>query len=114
MPRKNRNVGRPNSASRRLAEKGQRPFEPSITEQQRRRPVEAIVIPDGKCMRNHRKPKARFATEEKARRALKQAQEDRRRIGSGHVERRFYYCDNCDGYHLTSTEAPHIRGGDEK
>lgn len=62
--------------------------------------LEDIVLPDGRCGR-----KARFATKDKADAALRQAQHERARRGSTHVEKRYYRCDRCDGYHLTSREA---------
>lgn len=70
--------------------------------------AESLIIPDGSCLRNARKPKAKFNTREKAAAALKQAQRMRTRQGSGHVEKRFYLCEpnegGCGGYHLTSRE----------
>jgi hypothetical protein len=68
-----------------------------------------LVIPDGSCLRNPRRPKAKFNTREKAAAALRQAQQQRARLGSGHVERRFYLCEEseggCGAYHLTSRES---------
>lgn len=66
-----------------------------------------LVLPDGQCMFQARKrPKARFATEESAAKALAQAQAQRARSGSAHVEKRFYPCPEggCGGFHLTSRE----------
>lgn len=111
MGRKNRNVRRSTSASRRMAERGDRPSRSSHGDHAiPRTPVEQMVMPDGICRRNSRKPKARFNTPEKAQKALEQAQRERSRTGSGHVEKRFYKCSACDGYHLTSLEAFEERG----
>lgn len=69
--------------------------------------VEEMVLPDGQCtFMTPRKPKARFATEEKAAKALRQAQRLRAAQGSVHVEKRFYACPEggCGGFHLTSRE----------
>lgn len=69
--------------------------------------AEELVIPDGSCLRNPARPKARFATEAKARLALDQAQRQRARMGSGHMEKRYYACPEdrgCGGFHLTSRE----------
>lgn len=69
------------------------------------------MIPDGTCHFIRRSPKAMFATKEKAEKALRQAQLNRQRIGSGRMEKRFYKCPEggCGGYHLTSREE--YRGG---
>lgn len=68
-----------------------------------------LIIPDGTCLRNPRRPKARFDSREKAAAALKQAQTMRKRAGSGHMEQRFYLCKTedggCGGHHLTSRES---------
>lgn len=69
--------------------------------------VEDIVLPDGQCrFQTPRRPKARFATKAKGEAALKQAQQQRSRIGSTHVEKRVYECPEggCGGWHLTSRE----------
>ena len=70
-----------------------------------RPPVERSIIPDGRCP--GRRPKARFATQEKAEAALRQAQQNRTRIGSPWVEKRVYPCPlpECGGWHLSSREA---------
>lgn len=67
--------------------------------------IEDLIIPDGVCNFQGRK-KARFATEERAATALRQAQHNRARRGSGHVEKRYYPCPEggCGGFHLTSRE----------
>lgn len=68
-----------------------------------------LIIPDGQCHRNQRRPKAMFATESKAAAALKQAQQMRARMGASTVEKRYYACleteGGCGGYHLTSRES---------
>ncbi len=63
-------------------------------------------MPDGQCSFQG-KPKARFATKEKAAAALKQAQQQRARVGSTHVEKRYFACPEggCGGFHLTSRES---------
>lgn len=69
--------------------------------------VEDLVLPDGQCsFQSPRFPKARFATEAKAAKALAQAQATRARRGSTHVEKRYYACPEggCGGYHLTSRD----------
>ena len=62
-------------------------------------PVEKLVLPTGTCPTK----KHRF-TKEDAPLALKQAQQRRAATRSGRVEKRFYFCDRCSGYHLTSRE----------
>lgn len=68
-----------------------------------------LVMPDGRCMRNPRRPKDIFYSVEKAQKALEQAQRARIRMGSGHMEKRFYLCKEseggCGGHHLTSRES---------
>lgn len=77
--------------------------------------VSQLVMPDGRCTRNPRRPKDIFLTEEKARRALVQAQQTRARMGSGHMEKRYYRCEasegGCGGHHLTSRDEydPNLR-----
>lgn len=69
--------------------------------------LDELVLPDGQCrFQSPRKPKARFATKEKAAKALEQARKTRARTGSGRVEKRYYPCPEggCGGYHLTSRE----------
>lgn len=68
--------------------------------------LEDMVMPDGQC-ESFGRPKARFGTEAKAAKALKQAQQQRERTGSAHVEKRYYACPEggCGGFHLTSREA---------
>lgn len=70
--------------------------------------ADELIIPDGHCTRNPMRTKARFDTEDKAAAALRQAQQMRKRSGSGHMERRYYLCEEseggCGGYHLTSRE----------
>lgn len=67
-----------------------------------------LVMPDGRCMRNPRRPKDIFMSEENAERALRQAQQTRLRMGATHMEKRYYLCKTseggCGGHHLTSRE----------
>lgn len=74
--------------------------------------VEKMVTPDGRCFFRNRFGKDIFLTKEKAERALRQVQAQRRRSGTGHVERRYYKCPEggCGGYHLTSRESYEERG----
>ena len=106
MGRKNNNVRRKNTKGRMdRRERGQVPLRP--VKQQPRVQIEDLVLPDGQCrFQTKRRPKARFATEEKAQKALVQAQQQRARVGSAHVEKRFYPCPEggCGGYHLTSRD----------
>ena len=71
--------------------------------------ADALIIPDGSCLWNPAKPKAKFDTKEKAAAALRQAQVTRTRMGTGHVEKRYYKCladeGGCGGCHLTSRES---------
>lgn len=104
MARKNSKVRRANDKgrlARRQRGETNRPTVPAP-----RVPIEDMVLPDGQCSFQGR-PKARFATKEKAAAALKQAQRMRARTGSGHVEKRYYACPEggCGGFHLTSREA---------
>lgn len=107
MGRKNNAVRRKNVKGRLdRRDRGLPPLKPMP--QQPRVNVEDLVLPDGQCrFQTKRKPKARFATKEKAEKALVQAQHQRARVGSTHVEKRFYKCPEggCGGYHLTSREA---------
>lgn len=104
MSRKNGNVRRSNDRGR-LARRNAE-LAPKVKEQPRIR-IEDLVLPDGQCKHFTKRPKARFATKHKADKALAQAQQQRARIGSGHVEKRVYQCPKggCDGWHLTSREA---------
>ena len=61
-------------------------------------PVEAMVVPAGKCGR-----KLRF-TRAEAEKALKQAQQSRANRGLAPQERRVYECPRCGDWHLTSRE----------
>lgn len=108
MGRKNNKVRRSNDRGRlQRRQRGESPFR----EQKHQIPrvqIEDLVLPDGQCrFQSGRRPKARFATKEKAQKALEQAQRQRERSGSHHVEKRFYPCPEggCGGYHLTSREA---------
>jgi len=106
VARKNNNVRRSNDKGRNSRrERGESPM-PKVKVQPRIQ-IEDLVLPDGQCrFQTPRRPKARFATREKADIALKQAQQQRARIGSGHVEKRVYECPEggCGGFHLTSRE----------
>jgi hypothetical protein len=53
---------------------------------------------DGQCLTG----KLRFGTDTAAERALRNAQSARARMGSPKVERRYYPCGFCHGFHLTS------------
>lgn len=109
-------MGRSNKAARtrnakgRLnrREKGGVRMGPPINHSIERVSAEDLIVPDGSCLRNSRKPKAKFNTEAKAKAALIQAQKMRSRMGSGHVEKRYYLCPadegGCGAYHLTSRE----------
>jgi len=61
-------------------------------------PLEKMVLPVGRCGR-----KVRFATEQQAAAALKQAQQNRAHKGQSRAEKRFYFHQTCQGYHLTAT-----------
>lgn len=109
MGRKNSRVRQQNAKGRLpRRERGQSGLPKQVTDiAVPRVKVEDLIMPDGQCtFQSPRKPKARFDTEDKARRALKQAQQQRRRTGSTRVEKRYYPCPEggCGGYHLTSRE----------
>ena len=110
MGRKNSKVRRANDRGR-LARraKGERPVKPVAAPRLR---VEDMVLPAGKCYFRSRRGKVIFTTEAMARKALEQAQVQRARMGSGHVEKRFYRCPEggCGGYHLTSRDEYEERG----
>lgn len=110
MPRKNKNV-------RRSKDRGRRALQAARERGIQTRPdsqvnVEKMVLPEGKCFFQSRRGKAIFRTKEKAARALRQAQAQRRFSGTGHVEKRYYRCPEggCGGYHLTSREEYEERG----
>lgn len=100
MGRKNRNASRVRLARRVKGES--RPPKIVVARVQ----VEDLVLPDGQCRFQGKRPKARFATAAKAKKALEQAKRQRAATGSGHVEKRYYACPEggCGGYHLTSRE----------
>lgn len=100
MGRRNKNVG---SRKTRREYRGSGVRNPDLNIP--RLPVERSVIPDGRC--TGRRPKARFATKEKAQAALRQAQLNRSRIGSPWVEKRVYECPlpDCGGWHLSSRDS---------
>lgn len=104
MGRSNKSARRRNTRLDRRA-KGERRLPPREISRYRVKPEE-MVVPDGQCRAWGRRPKARFATEAKARIALDQAQKQRARMGSAHVEKRYYPCPEggCGGWHLTSRE----------
>lgn len=93
MGRKNSAVRKKNNSTRRLKARDAPPP----------RPIEVVVLPQGRCPGTG---KPRFASKSDAAKALRFAQQDRARAGSGHVEKRWYECDinGCDGFHLTSRE----------
>lgn len=108
-------MGRSNNAARQRNSKGRlnrrQKGEPRTDLRVRSVPrveAEDLVVPDGLCYRNSRKPKAKFNTESKAGKALRQAQQMRLRNGSSHVEKRYYLCETaengCGAYHLTSRD----------
>lgn len=73
-------------------------------------PVERLVIPQGRCYRNSRKGKLKFAVQD-APAALRQAKARRKKSGSRYVETRWYECEVCGFAHLTSAEEYEERGG---
>lgn len=103
MPRKNSKVGRSNDRGRRARQAASAlPKRPATNWSP---PVESLVMPDGQCVDHGPKRKAWFATEEKAAKALRQAQKKRAAQGSGHVEKRYYPCPTKgSGFHLTSRD----------
>lgn len=106
MPRSNNNVRRKNAKGR-LSRREKGASRPPVRQQPRVR-VEEMVLPDGQCtFQSANRPKARFDSKEKAEVALRQAQRQRARTGSGHVEKRTYRCPEggCGGWHLTSRDA---------
>lgn len=62
-------------------------------------PVNKMVLPVGKCGR-----KLKFGSKQDAERALRQANQNRRRNGQSYHEVRVYEHDICGGWHLTSRE----------
>lgn len=107
MARKNNAVRRNNSKGR-MDRRGKGEIRLPKPKAQTWDRLEDIVIPTGKCsFQTPRRPKARFATEADARKALQHAQRNRERTGTGHVEKRFYKCPEggCGGFHLSSREA---------
>ena len=105
MGRKNSRVGRSNDRGRRNRDKLQNLGVPRggrvVT------PIEDMVLPDGRCdFVSRRKPKVRFATKDKAERALRQAQLKRANTGNPRVEKRIYPCPEggCGGWHLSARE----------
>jgi len=103
-------MGRKNSNAGRRKQRGRYPQEklPAVKAREVPRiPIEEMVLPDGQCrFQTPRRPKARFATQGKAERALRQAQQQRIRTGSAYMEKRVYPCPEggCGGWHLSSRE----------
>jgi hypothetical protein len=67
-------------------------------------PIEATVVPKGRCYLRSRTGKLRF-TREQVDTALRHAQHNRAIKGSGKREERYYQCDEtggCGDWHLTS------------
>lgn len=93
MSRRNKARNRPQSPRRRPDVKGKPMHHLSPI------PLGQMIVPDGKCGR-----KMRYATEEKAQKALDQAQLSRRINNKLHAEKRYYSCDRCGGFHLTGRE----------
>ena len=106
MARKNRNVKRSKDRKRYARSASEMGLGPQAPTGPRER-LDRLVMPDGQCTSFGRRPKARFGTEEKAAEALASAQRRHKRVGSGHVEKRYYACPEggCGGYHLTSRES---------
>lgn len=108
MGRKNRNASRRNIKGR--LDRREAPQVKRRTGPAYRPPLEKIVMPDGQChFPNRRKPKVTFLTEEKAAKALAQAQAKRRSLGDTRYERRYYRCEpiekgGCGGFHLSARE----------
>lgn len=107
MGRSNKAVVRKNNSMRRRRPRGDEDYViPKFDKTVQRVELRDLVIPDGKCYRNPRRPKDVFIQKANAEKALEQAQRQRRRMGSAYVEKRFYEC-NFGGvahYHLTSRE----------
>lgn len=107
MGRKNRNAHQRNIKGRLDRRQKGQPRPPAKTTGTAYRPsVDDIVMPDGQCFFYGRKPKAKFATEAKAARALEQARL-RRQYTNAPIERtekRYYRCPEggCGGWHLSS------------
>lgn len=107
MGRKNSRVRRANDRGRLARKQREELGRPKGYQPRPDNILDAIIIPDGRCnFGNVRKPKARFATEEKAAKALDAAQKKRKRMGHTHVETRYYACPEggCGGFHLSSSE----------
>lgn len=111
MGRKNNRVGTRNTSR---AAKKELADIPKMTRSMYKMPTANLVVPDGQCNFKSKRPKARFATETKAKKALEQAQRKREAIGSGNIEKRYYACPKggCGGYHLTSREEYRERGAE--
>ena len=107
MGRSNKAVVRKNNSMRRRRPRGDEDYViPKFDKTVQRVELRDLVIPDGKCYRNPRRPKDIFLTEEKAAKALEQARRQRARMGSAYVEKRYYPCEfhGVAHFHLTSRE----------
>jgi hypothetical protein len=77
-------------------------------------PIEAAVVPKGRCFIRSRNGKLKF-TKDQVNTALRHAQHNRAMKGSTKVEARYYSCEDgrpegCGFWHLTSmTEKPGAR-----
>lgn len=109
MGRSNKAARRRNSSNvTRRREKGEPRFTPRTDSSIPRVPAEDLIIPDGYCHKNPKRPLVKFNTRAKAQAALDQARIMRARMRSGRVEKRFFECEvaygGCGGYHLTSRD----------
>lgn len=98
MPRKNHRPTRPQAQRRTDGSAGHRTPPPP--------PVETMVTPTGVCPTR----KLRFFPEAEAQAALRQAQAKRARLKASNGEQRYYACDICTGFHLTSRKEYLPRG----
>lgn len=100
MPRRNKNRRSPQAKRRQDGTHG-------IRGGHQAPPVEALVVPNGKCFRNSRRGKLRF-TKDVVDKALRQAQASRKARDTAYAEKRYYHCPpdqgGCGDYHLTSRE----------
>jgi hypothetical protein len=105
MGRKNNRGGRPQARRKADGTRGRATPPPP--------PLEALVVPRGKCFFRSRKGKLRFSKAD-APAALRQAQAKRQRTGSAHMEERVYECPvaqgGCGDWHLTSRTTYEERG----
>jgi hypothetical protein len=98
MARKNSRAVRPQNRRRAVTGSPVRSAPPPV-------PLEALVVPHGRCYRNSRNGKLRFSADE-AEKALRQAQQTRARKAQAYHEERAYECKisegGCGDWHLTS------------